>query len=332
MINASPMYDIITIGSATRDVFMRSKQIRIIEDTTFSTGEASCLALGSKIDIDEVVFETGGGATNTAVGFQRLGMRTAFIGRIGYDDGRGREVLRELAREGVATSLVVRDRHDMTAYSVLLLTSRGERTVLIYRGASAKFSVGELPWRSIRCKWLYVTALAGNYPLLTRLFSYARTHDIKVAWNPGAAELALGYAKLLPLLRQASMVSMNREEASRLLKIDYAHEGEAFDKLCAELSGIVVITEGTKGARACYQGVKYRSGIHRIKVVDTTGAGDAFGCGFIGTYMKTNGDIVRSLQFATANAESVLQKIGAKAGLLKSFPRKNRVPVTVFKA
>lgn len=331
MSKGASKYDIITIGSATRDVFMRSKQIRIIEDTTFSTGEASCLALGSKIDIDEVLFETGGGATNTAVGFQRQGYRTAFIGRIGKDDGRGREVLRELAREGVSTSLVLRDRRNMTAYSVLLLTSRGERTVLVFRGASAKFSVGELPWNSIRCTWLYVTALGGNYPLLRRLFSYARSKDIKIAWNPGAAELALGYKKILPLLRSASMVTLNREESSRLLNIDYTNERKAFDKLCAVIPGIIVITEGTDGARACYRGVKYRSATHTIKVVDTTGAGDAFGCGFIGTYIKTNGDIVRSLQFATANSESVLQKIGAKAGLLRSFPRKNRVAVTVSK-
>lgn len=321
------MYDVITVGSSTRDVFMRSRQIRIMKDATFSTGEAECFALGSKIDIEEILFETGGGATNTAVGFRRQGLRISFVGRIGSNDGRGREVLRELAREGVDTSLVVRDPRHMTAYSVVLLTPRGERTVLVYRGASAKFSRTEMPWRRMAAKWLYVSAVGGNLPLLRDLFAFAGRRKISVAWNPGAAELAKGYRTLRPLMARASMVLLNKEEAAGLLSMEISRGTEAFNRLCKEMSGMLVVTEGAGGALACADGRRYRAGVHTIKVVDTTGAGDAFGCGFIGTYIRTRGNVTRSLQFATANAESVLRTVGAKAGLLRRMPAQGLVTV-----
>ncbi len=129
-------FSVVTIGSATRDVLLRSRAIRIISDDQFSTGEAECFALGSKIEVDDIVFETGGGATNTAVGFSRLGFRVAFMGKIGHTDSRGQALLRELQHEHVTTDLVVKDRRHLTAYSAILLTPRGERTVLVYRGAA----------------------------------------------------------------------------------------------------------------------------------------------------------------------------------------------------
>ncbi|MBI4090285.1 MAG: carbohydrate kinase family protein [Candidatus Kerfeldbacteria bacterium] len=323
------MYDVITVGSATRDVFMRSRHIKIIKDVTFSTGEAECFALGSKLDVDYILFDTGGGATNTAVGFARQGLRTAFVGRIGRADVRGREVLRAIANEGVDTSLVVQDRNAMTAYSVILLTARGERTVLVFRGASAKFKPDELPRSRMRARWFYVTALGGNAAVVRAIFQQAARVKARVAWNPGAAELAWGYRRLLPFFKQSAVLLLNREEASSLLKVDYAHDRLVFEKLCFALPGLVVVTEGTKGAVVCDNERRYVAETHDIKVVDTTGAGDAFGCGFVGTYIQTDGDIRRALQFATANAESKLQHVGAKDGLLRRIPRRGLVRVRV---
>ena len=321
------MYDIITIGSATRDVFMRSRQIKVLKDATSSTGQAECFALGSKIDIDEILFETGGGASNTAVGFERQGFQTAIVGRIGHDDGRGREVLRELERGGVNTSLVVKDRRHMTAYSVLLLTARGERTVLIYRGASAQFKSQEMPWRSMNAKWFYVTALGGNTTLLNDIFGFARRKGIRVAWNPGVAELTKGYARLKPLMAMASLVLLNREEATSLVGDDYDHAREAFDRLSQELPGMLVITDGPRGAYAHVNGRSYHAGTRKNRVVDTTGAGDAFGCGFVGTFIRTKGDVKKALTFATLNSESVLEHVGAKAGLLRRPSVRYKIPV-----
>src|SRR3989344_899111 len=95
-------YDIITIGSATRDVFMRARGLVVVKDPNFKTGAAECMALGSKMEIDEIFYTVGGSAANTAVTFARQGLSTACIARVGKDL-RGEEIVRVLAQENVDT-------------------------------------------------------------------------------------------------------------------------------------------------------------------------------------------------------------------------------------
>ncbi len=78
------MYDIITIGSSTVDVFARTKNPELIKIMT-SKGETDLLAYptGSKILVEELEFTTGGGATNTAVALSKLGHKVACISKMG---------------------------------------------------------------------------------------------------------------------------------------------------------------------------------------------------------------------------------------------------------
>ena len=86
------MFDIITIGTATRDVFLTSPLFKVLRDKKhlpkigFPTGEAQCFTLGGKIEINETVFTTGGGATNAAITFSRHGLKTAALIKIGRDE------------------------------------------------------------------------------------------------------------------------------------------------------------------------------------------------------------------------------------------------------
>lgn len=311
-------FDVITVGAATRDVFLRSRSIRIVRDDQFSTGEAECFALGSKLEVDDIVFETGGGATNTAVGFSRQGFSTAFIGRLGSHDARGREIVAALKEEGVDTSLVAWDKRNMTAYSVILLTDRGERTVLVYRGASAKFQASDVPWSRLRSRWIYVSSLGGSLPVHRSLWRHAARYNIRIVWNPGNGELAHGLDALKPLFRQTSILLLNQEEATSLVGLNRFQDREAFGQIRAYVHGVTVVTAGTDGSFAGDAHTAWHAGTHQITVTDTTGAGDAFGCGFTGAFMRSNGNIGRALQFATANSESVIQAVGAKRGLLSS--------------
>lgn len=321
-------FDVITIGAATRDVFLRSKAIRIVRDASFSTGEGECFALGSKIEVDDIVFETGGGATNAAVSFARQGFRTAFVGKIGATDSRGKEIIAALRAERVGTDLVVKDRQKATAYSVLLLTTRGERTVLIYRGASADFHVRDFPWTRIRSRWLYVSSLGGSLSILRRIWKHADRIGARIAWDPGVGELAHGLDTLRPLLRRADILHVNQEEAAKLMGFGYEQDEVSFDRLRQMVDGVTIVSGGTEGALAGTATQSWRSGTHPIQVVDTTGAGDAFTSGFTAAYVRRRGHIPSALQFATANAESVIRTIGAKNGLLKT--RSIRQPVSVF--
>lgn len=319
-------FDIITIGAATRDVFLSSHELKIIKDPEFSTGEAECFALGSKLEIDKIVFETGGGAANTSVGFARQGLRSAFIGKIGSHDGRGREILVALKKERVSTALVVRDPDKMTAYSVILLSGRGERTVLVYRGASADFHPGDIRPSKLTAPWIYVSSLAGRLTTLQHIWSNAMKRGIRIAWNPGAGELKLGLKKLRPLLAATDVFMLNQEEAVGLFGLSRPQDRQAFDQLRKLVRGVTVITEGTEGSLGGTNQAAWHCGTHPIQVIDTTGAGDAFGSGFVGHFIRHQ-DVAKALQFGTANSESVIRHIGAKPGLLKGSGARHPAPV-----
>lgn len=320
--------DVITVGAATRDVFLRSKGIRVVRDADFSTGEAECFALGSKIDVDEIVFETGGGATNAAVSFARQGLQTAFVGKIGASDARGREILSALKGEGVGTGLVLKDTRKATAYSVLLLTARGERTALVYRGASADFHARDFHWSKMRSRWMYVSSLGGDLRIIQALWKHARQHGTQIVWDPGVGELAVGREQLLPYLRQTSILHVNQEEAAKLMGFGYEQDEASFDRLRQIVGGVTIVTGGTEGAMAGTASESWRSATHPIQVVDTTGAGDAFTSGFAAAFIRRKGNIPLALQFATANSESVIRYIGAKVGLLRTRTVSRPVPVT----
>lgn len=320
-------FDVITIGAATRDVFLRSRGIKVMRDPAFSTGEAECFALGSKIDVDEIIFETGGGATNAAVSFARQGLAVGFAGKIGATDARGKEILAALRLEHVDTSLTVLDRREPTAYSVLLLTPRGERTALVYRGASADFRRTDFHWSSMRADWIYVSSLGGKLDIIRTIWSHAKRIRAKIAWDPGAGELAHGLSGLRSFLQDTDILHVNQEEAARLMGFGYEQDEASFHRLRREVRGVTIVTGGTEGAWAGTATRCWHAETHPVQVVDTTGAGDAFTSGFTASYIRTKGNIPQSLQFATANAESVIRHHGAKVGLLRT--RKAVRPVAV---
>ena len=66
------MYDVITIGAGLRDVFLVSDAFVALKSKKFSTGVGECLALGTKIELDDIVLTTGGGASNAAATFGSL--------------------------------------------------------------------------------------------------------------------------------------------------------------------------------------------------------------------------------------------------------------------
>src|SRR3989344_4585350 len=126
---------VITIGSATLDVYVKSKAFKVLKSAEFFTGEGGCLAVGSKNEADEIFVDTGGGATNTAVTFANLGIPVSVLTRVG-DDLFGREVERVMREKKVGLEFLQQDKKLSTSYSTLLLLGTGERSVLVYRGAS----------------------------------------------------------------------------------------------------------------------------------------------------------------------------------------------------
>ena len=311
------MYDVITIGSITRDVFLRSKGILTIRSERFKTGAGECIPLGSKMEIDELAFTVGGSAANTAVTFARRGARTATVAKIGRDV-RGEEMLRTLAKEGVVTRFIAKDPFRMSAYSVVILTPSGERAILTYRGAEKELAARDFPKSRLYARWFYLTHLSGkSAALFGTILRHAKAVGARVAVNPGKTQLRMPRHRLQPLLKLIDVFILNREEASYLTKVPYAREDAIFQKLDSWVPGIVAVTDGPGGVTVSDGSTRWSAGILKEKRhVDRTGAGDAFGSGFVTGLLERPGNIPYAIQLGSANATSVVEHIGAQEGIL----------------
>ncbi|MBI2450725.1 MAG: carbohydrate kinase family protein [Parcubacteria group bacterium] len=311
------MYDIITIGTATRDVFLKSPAFKILRDPSFATGQAECFALGSKIEAPEIYFTTGGGATNAAVTFSRQGLKTACLTKVG-NDPNGKEIIQELKSEGVSV-FVKQEKRGGTAYSVILMAPGGERTILVHRGVSEKISPSDFSLNSIKTRWVYLAPLGGkNVRLFKPLVDYFYKNKIKIAVNPSGAQIKMGVKKLIPILKKIDVFILNQEEAGYLTGVDFKKEQKIFKKLDDLITpGIAVMTKGRDGVSVSDGKHIWQAGILKEKkLVDRTGAGDAFGSGFVASLIKKD-NIEDAIQLGSANATSKLESIGAKNGLLK---------------
>ena len=308
-------YDVITIGSATRDVFLRAEGFELRKHADSPTGVEQCFPLGSKIEIKEIFFASGGGGTNAAVTFGRQGFKTACVGVIGNDLGGG-EILKELESEGVDIKYIHRHNEGHTAYSIILVSPTGERTILSYKGEGQHFDVGHVPIDSFGARWFYIDSLGGHFDLLETLVNHAVKNEIKIAINPGGKELAHGLEKLKPLLKHVDIFAANKEEGAQLVGTEPEEEEETIKRLAEVCGGIVVLTDAHNGVKVLAGSVLYSARVPDSPVVERTGAGDAFNSGFMCEYIRS-GDVKKAIQLATANASSVVTKWGAKAGILK---------------
>ena len=307
--------DVITIGSATRDVYLKSEGFEIRKHSDSPTGLEQCFPLGTKIEVKDIVFTTGGGGTNAAVTFSRQGLKTGCVGAVG-NDFNGKEIIKELKREKVKPFFSVH-KDDPTAYSVILVHPNAERTILSYKGEGQHFDINTVPWRKLKAKWFFFDSMGGNWELLQKAFEHATTRNFKIAFNPGGKELAFGLKKLKPHLAEVDIFSVNKEEAESLLGMGNNNPAEEvlkeLDKL---IKGITVLTLGPEGVIVSDKKNIYKAGTPDSPKKERTGAGDAFVSGFVAQYILSGGDIIKSIQFATANASSVVAQYGPKAGIL----------------
>ncbi|HRY52485.1 MAG TPA: carbohydrate kinase family protein [Candidatus Portnoybacteria bacterium] len=311
------MFDIVTFGSATRDIFVRSKELKIIDSGEFITGKALAVEAGGKLYVDELIFATGGGGSNCAATFALQGLKAAFLGLIGDDSG-GLEIFRELNKLGVDCNFIKTTTKAKTPYSIILSAPGKERSILVYEGASHQLSLADIPFEKIKhARWFYLSGLSGeSAKVFEPIIDFAAANKIKVAVNPGHDQLTKDLDVLKKLLGKIDILLVNQEEASAITGVDFKNEQELFKKFDELVPGIAVMSKGKEGV-AVSDGKKiYRAGIPESGYVDRTGSGDAFGSGFVATIIQ-GGSIPEAIQLGTANATATIQQIGAKNGLLK---------------
>jgi ribokinase len=311
---------IVTIGKAAQDVFLKSaKAFKQLEHKGVKYEQ---LPVGQKLDLDEVVFATGGNVTNAAVTFARQGLHSRYAWCLGTDLA-SEAILQELDGEGVDTRHTVRKDRYHASYSVILMLAGGERTILNYKGVMPTASNHDLDLSVIdEADWVYVSSL-GDIELLEKIIARAASHGVKVMLNPAGSELK-HREKLIGLLEDVEVLAVNKEEAQQIVS------GESLEELVRHGSHycpVVIVSDGPNGAMVTDGKAIVEAGMYEdVPVVDRTGGGDAFGSGFL-SYYSQGKSLKDSMIFASANSTSVVTKIGAKEGILHKGTKLHDMPI-----
>lgn len=293
-------FDVVSFGSAVVDVFVDTD---VSEKNNFIS-----YPVGGKILIKKLRFDVGGGGTNTAVAFSRLGFKTGCICELGGDEN-GKRVLELLKKEKVKF-FGEKVEGELTGYSVILDSKGGERTILTYKGANDEITLTDIS--RFRTKWLYLSSLLGkSFETQKKLAGIMKKRGTKIAFNPSS--YLIKNKNLNSILKLTDILILNREEAEMLVG---NKEKDLLKGLHNLTKGIIVITDKNKMISCYYGNKKYFLKPHNIKVIERTGAGDAFASGFVAGRIVGK-PINECLKFGLKESESVIRAFGAKNNLLE---------------
>lgn len=327
------MSDVITIGSATMDVFVECDDAAVVSvRRKEKSTEFMSYPYGSKLEITDFDSQVGGGGVNTATNFANLGLDTSAIFKVG-DDIYSEGLFNFFKTQNVNLSSIIQDKKDSTGFSIILTSFEGDRTVLAHRGANAHIKKSEIDFEAIKnAKLLYIAPLNGDSnKVLDDIVKFAKENDTYVCFNAGTTGIKKGFNYLKSILEYAQIVVLNKEEASMATGIQLRQDTkdekfshylihpdlqEMFKKLKVSEYQIIVITDGGNGAYA-YDGTKYYyCPCFDGPVTSTLGAGDAFASTFCASLARYNRNIEKSLVAASINSAGVVSKFGATTGLL----------------
>jgi ribokinase len=308
------MFEVVTVGSATQDIFVDTELNEIIKSKKHFIGYLA----GSKILVKEINFYTGGGGTNTAVSFSRLGLKTGYIGNLA-DDLSSSHILDEIKKENVAFLGNI-EKGMKGSTSIVLDSLEHHRTILIYKGVNDELDKNEVRF-NLNTKWVYLSSmLKKSFETQKKIAKEAHSRGIKIAYNPSEYQVINGIKPIKEIVGITEILILNKEEAKLLLGLKRESK-LSIKEIASDISKfgpkIVCVTDENKGAyclntyekKFCYL---YP---HDIKVVERTGAGDSFASAFVASIIKKKGT-EEALSIAGANAESVISYFGAKNILL----------------
>lgn len=320
------MSRIVSLGSATQNIYLTDRD----DFVSSEIGEESIfgkILIGSNIDIDNIAYKVSGGAVNSAISFARHNHESIVISNISHDFA-GENILSKLDEENIDSSFIHFLPRKSTGCSVILTDSKSNKqTTLTHQGSSAIYdNLNEDDLDLIKPDWIYATSLNGDMHTLLRFFEKAHSIGTKIMFNPGLSEL--NHPKqLVGLLSDVDILLVNKSEAAKIVS------GNTLSELLYRLSNYldyVIITDSETGGIATNKAESFRFGIYEdVKVKDINGVGDAFGSGFLAHYAAGH-SFKDSIVFASANAASVISKLGANTGVLTGKEKLHQMPIQLI--
>ncbi len=317
----------LSIGGATYDLFVRTGNDVLREDRGRKVLE---LPLGDKVRVQQVIETCGGGAANTAVGLARLGCAAHFCGILGSDQW-GQRQLENFHSEGVDATGATVVEGETSSFSIILSASSGERVILYDPGTNAHLHDANFDRQSAAgMDWMYLNHLHERSCVIEDDIAamLEKNERIGMTWNPGGSQLKTGMkeSKMRRLLAHTDLLIFNKEES-----LLFTRETSVETAMTALLDAgvrIVCVCDGKNGATTSDGEKRWHCPvIGDAPIIDTTGAGDAFGTG--ATWALLCGmDLPEMLRAGTISATGVLGAIGAQAGLLTDTEMRQRLQTT----
>jgi len=321
------MLDILCVGDAKIDIFLQilpgNPHVSLDKEK-----DKLEISFGEKIYVDNYVLETGGNATNTAVGLSRLGLSTGIAAEVGKDEF-SEKILNKLKEEKVNTDTLLQTNSGKSSFSIIL-SFNAERTIFsehVERTHNFNFE-------NIDTKFIYITSLGKIWEkAYEKALEFTKINNLKLAFNPGTLQIEKRDKIVMNIIERTDYLFVNKEEAEEILygkevKMDL-NEKKAIEKLLYGLKSLgaknVIITDSDRGSYLNDgENNVYSIGTVSSKIVEKTGAGDSYTAGFLAAVL--NGLPAKdAMIWGSINAASVVQKIGAQEGLLTKQELENKI-------
>jgi sugar/nucleoside kinase (ribokinase family) len=269
------MKKVLTIGSGIQDVFIKYDSVETLD---FHTKEEDiayvCLKAGRKIELQDIEYYCGGGATNSAVSFARNGFEVQSFFKIGNDKA-GDFIVESLKKNKVSTEHVIRTDEKPTGQSFIIPGPHGNSAVLVYRGANITLQQKELPEDAIKnANQLYITSLSGpTAHLLIPITQMAKKYNVPVAANPGTSQLRAGATYLKEALCNINILILNSYEAELLMtslmaplshKASEGKQGGVYPKHCRREGQVIpeLLQKPLGSMSACFTLQQFFNTVH----------------------------------------------------------------------
>lgn len=297
MLRKRMKYDVICFGALNVDKLYMCNRIASKEEESFIIGfKEAC----------------GGAAANTAVGLSRLGLKVGFIGKLS-NDRAGRKLLKEFERENVDTNGIVISNKGKTGIVIGFIDKKGDRALYAIPGVNNTLNFNEINLEyAEKCSFLHLTPFVGDDPF------YAQKRIVemlfqkcKISLDPGNFYISRGIESLRSILEKCYFVSVTERELKILTNEDYKRGAEILLHIGVK---IVAVKLGSKGCYITNGKEEHYVKPFKVKVVDTTGAGEAFNAGFL-YGLITGKDLCTCGKIGNYVASRCISKIGARTGL-----------------
>ncbi|MEM2098929.1 MAG: carbohydrate kinase family protein [Candidatus Bathyarchaeia archaeon] len=291
-------FDVIGFGALNVDKLFRVNKIAAAEEESF---------------VEDHVEACGGSAANTIVALARLGCKVGFIGKVG-NDREGTLLLEDFHREGVDIEGVIHVAHGRSGIVLGFVDRNGARALCVDPGVNDTIKLNEINVKyALQTRFLHLTSFVGDTSFQTqKKLLEILPESVKVSFDPGTLYARRGLAQVEPIIRRTFVLMPNAGELAVLTGEKDYHK--AADKLIGMGVRVVAVKLGGEGCYVTDGRERHLVEAFKVKVVDTTGAGDAFCAGFL--YGLLNGKSLSECgRLGNFVASRCITKLGARTGL-----------------